>query len=108
MNEKFRENVFGQAVRLAGALVALAAPAARETISWDFVCIAGNVVLACIFGLLTTERVAAAPVTWNFEATSCAIIYPALPFGGCSPTQQYPALLATLTLDGPDSSGSAV
>ena len=30
------------------------------------------IVLACVFALLTTERVAAAPVTWDFIATSCS------------------------------------
>jgi hypothetical protein len=61
------------------------------------------ILLACVFGLLTTERVAAAPVTWDFQATSCSN------FGGagCVAAQQYPALLATLTLPGPDSAGSA-
>jgi hypothetical protein len=49
----------------------------------------------------------AAPVVWDFEATSCTVVYGAS-FGGCDPAQQYPALLATLTLPGPDSSGSAV
>jgi hypothetical protein len=50
MDEKFRENVFGRGVRLAGALVARASPAAHATISWDFieqsipVCTAGNFV----------------------------------------------------------------
>ena len=57
-------------------------------------------VLACVFALLTAERVAAAPVSWDFVATSC---------GGCIPRlgQQYPFELASLTLSGPDSSGLA-
>ena len=46
-----------------------------------------------------------ATVVWDFNATSCTLSYGT---NGCSPTQQYPALLATLTLPGPDSSGSAV
>jgi hypothetical protein len=64
------------------------------------------ILLACVFGLLTTERVAAAPVTWDFVATSCTAVIPNPPFG-CVATQHYPALVATLTLAGPDSSGSA-
>jgi hypothetical protein len=63
------------------------------------------VLLACAFALLTAERVAAAPVNWDFIATSCV----SEPFSppGCEAGQQYPLVLATLTLDGPDSSGSA-
>jgi hypothetical protein len=45
----------------------------------------------------------AAPVEWDFFATSCS----SYAVRGCDPTQKYPALLATLTLSGPDSSGSA-
>jgi hypothetical protein len=58
--------------------------------------------LACVFALLTAERVAAAPVTWEFIATGCA------PGGGCVSGQAYPVTLATFTLPGPDSSGSAL
>jgi hypothetical protein len=60
------------------------------------------ILLACAFVLLTAERVAASPVTWDFIATSCSND----PFG-CDPSQHYPLVLATLTLDGPDSSGLA-
>lgn len=42
----------------------------------------------------------AAPVEWDFVATGCAS-------GGCIAGQTYPVTLATLTLPGPDSSGSA-
>jgi hypothetical protein len=56
--------------------------------------------LACVFALLTAERVAAAPVTWDFVATGCAL-------GGCVSGQAYPVTIATFTLPGPDSSGSA-
>jgi hypothetical protein len=82
MDEKFHENVFGRGVRLAGALVARAAPAAHATISWDFieqsipVCTAGNFVTG---------------VGWV-----CA-----------EPSSPSPYVLASLTLPGPDSSGSA-
>jgi hypothetical protein len=49
----------------------------------------------------------AAPVTWDFFATSCSSPgYSGIE--GCDPKQTYPALLATLTLAGPDSSGSAM
>ena len=60
--------------------------------------------LACIFALLMAEHVVAAPVTWDFVANSCSTFSGT----GCDPKQQYPALIATLTLTGPDSSGSAV
>ncbi len=43
----------------------------------------------------------ASPVTFDFEATGCS-------GDACIAAQQYPALLATFTLPGPDSSGSAV
>jgi hypothetical protein len=62
------------------------------------------ILLACALGLLTAERVEAAPVTWDFVANSCSTFSGT----GCDPKQQYPALIATLTLTGPDSSGSAV
>ena len=66
------------------------------------------VLLACAFALLTAERVAAAPVTWDFIATSCSAAVAFTPVGGgCDPAQQYPLVVATLTLDGPDSSGNA-
>lgn len=63
------------------------------------------ILLACAFALLTAERVAASPVTWDFIATSC-ISDPFSP-PGCEASAQYPLVLATLTLTGPDSSGSA-
>ena len=63
------------------------------------------ILLACAFALLTAERVAAGPVTWDFIATSCSEIPGAN--SRCDPTQRYPLVLATLTLTGPDSSGSA-
>ena len=66
------------------------------------------VLLACAFALLTAERVAAAPVTWDFIATSC------------SGPAQYPQRRRLRTrrsttrwcsppspLTGPDSSGAA-
>jgi hypothetical protein len=56
---------------------------------------------ACVFALLTAERVAAAPVTWDFIATGCT-------YGNCLSGQHYPVTLATLILPGPDSSGTAV
>jgi hypothetical protein len=65
------------------------------------------VLLACAFALLTAERAAAAPVTWDFIVTSCDGPAFTMAGGGCNPAQQYPLVLATLTLDGPDSSGSA-
>ena len=66
----------------------------------------GLTLMACVFALLTAERVAASPITWDFYVTSCTDTGG---YGrGCDPTRQYPALLATLTLTGPDSSGSAV
>jgi hypothetical protein len=61
--------------------------------------------LACAFGLLTAERVEAAPVIWDFIATSCSEIPNADSL--CDPAQRYPLVLAELTLDGPDSSGRA-
>jgi hypothetical protein len=65
------------------------------------------ILLACAFGLLTAERVEAAPVEWDFIATGCT---PSSSFygGGCLSGQHYPVTLATLTLPGPDSSGTAV
>jgi hypothetical protein len=63
------------------------------------------ILLACAFALLTAERVAAAPVTWDFIATSCSLVAN-IP-SDCNPAQQYPLVLATLTLTGPDSSGEA-
>jgi hypothetical protein len=42
----------------------------------------------------------ATPVEWEFLATGCVN-------GGCLPGQAYPVTLATLTLAGPDSSGTA-
>jgi hypothetical protein len=60
------------------------------------------ILLACIFALLMAEQVVAAPVTWDFVANSCTAD------GGCVSGQHYPAVLATLTLPGSDSSGSAV
>jgi hypothetical protein len=63
--------------------------------------------LAALALLALTPPAHAAPVLWDFEATSCTVVYGAS-FGGCSTTQQYPAPLATLTLNGPDSSGTAV
>jgi hypothetical protein len=63
------------------------------------------VLLACAFALLTAERVAAAPVTWDFIATSCSEVPNAV--SQCNPAQHYPLVLATLTLFGPDSSGEA-
>jgi hypothetical protein len=65
------------------------------------------VLLACAFALLTAERVAAAPVTWDFIATSCSGPAQTLSAGGCEPSPHYPLVLATLTLTGPDSSGAA-
>jgi len=65
------------------------------------------ILLACAFALLTAERVAAAPVTWDFIATSCVGPAQTLGAGGCEPSPQYPLVLATLTLSGPDSSGEA-
>lgn len=47
----------------------------------------------------------ASPMTFDFEATGCSGDACA-PLRG-QPAQQYPALLATLTLPGPDSTGSA-
>jgi hypothetical protein len=73
---------------LAGVLAAIAMAAA---------------ILAALVAL--TYHPAHATVVWDFEATSCTLSYGT---NGCSPTQQYPALFATLTLPGPDSSGSAV
>jgi hypothetical protein len=61
--------------------------------------------LACAFALLTAERVAAAPVNWDFIATSCSLVAD-IP-SDCNPAQQYPLVLATLSLTGPDSSGEA-
>lgn len=61
--------------------------------------------LACAFALATAARVAAAPVTWDFIATSCSNEQ-GLP-SGCDPKTQYPVELATLNLAGPDASGSA-
>src|SRR4051812_1929156 len=69
------------------------------------------ILVACAFALLTTERVAAAPVTWEFIATGCHSDQQhqnSFLVEGCVPTQTYPVTLATLTLPGPDSSGSAV
>jgi hypothetical protein len=63
------------------------------------------VLLACAFALLTAERVAASPVTWDFIATSCSEVPNA--DSQCNPAQHYPLVLATLTLTGPDSSGQA-
>jgi hypothetical protein len=63
------------------------------------------ILLACAFGLLTAERVEAAPVEWDFIATGCT---PSSYGGGCLAGQHYPVTLATLTLPGPDSSGTAV
>jgi hypothetical protein len=57
------------------------------------------ILLACAFALLTAERVEAGPVAWDFIATGCS--------GGCISGQSYPVTLATLTLPGPDSSGTA-
>jgi hypothetical protein len=63
------------------------------------------ILLPCAFALLTAERVEAAPVTWDFIATGCSNG----PFNnGCVPAQTYPVELATLTLPGPNSSGTAV
>jgi hypothetical protein len=61
------------------------------------------ILLPCAFALLTAERVRAAPVEWDFIATDCTSYY-----GGCLAGQHYPVTLATLTLPGPDSSGTAV
>ena len=63
------------------------------------------ILLACASALLTAERVAASPVTWDFIATSCTLVAN-IP-SNCNPAQQYPLVLATLTLSGPDSSGEA-
>src|SRR5438067_2398880 len=68
------------------------------------------IVVACAFALLTTERVAAAPLTWDFIATGCSSnqqFANGLLVEGCDPRQTYPVVLATLALTGPDSSGSA-
>jgi predicted outer membrane lipoprotein len=62
------------------------------------------ILLACAFGLLTAERVEAAPVEWDFIATGCSTYYQG---NGCVAEQHYPVTLATLTLPGPDSSGTA-
>jgi hypothetical protein len=61
------------------------------------------ILLPCAFALLTAERVEAAPVEWDFIATGCTSLYG----GGCVSGQHYPVTLATLTLPGLDSSGSA-
>lgn len=69
------------------------------------------ILLPCVFALLTAARVEAAPITWDFVATGCTSngqFQSGLVFEGCVPTQAYPAVLATLTLTGPGSSGSAV
>jgi hypothetical protein len=66
------------------------------------------ILLACIFALLVAEHVAAAPVTWDFIATSCSGNVASRNSGGCEPQQAYPVVLATLTLTGPDSAGSAL
>jgi hypothetical protein len=67
------------------------------------------ILLACAFALLPAERVAADPVTWDFIATSCggAVANVRLGQYGCDSRQQYPFVLASLTLSGSDSSGSA-
>jgi hypothetical protein len=58
--------------------------------------------LAFVAGLaLAPLSTQAAPVTWDFIATSCA-------GNGCVAAQTYPVELATLALPGPDSSGSAI
>lgn len=64
--------------------------------------------LSYAFALLTAERVAAGPITWEFIATAC--IGPVSQHGesGCDPNQSYPLTLASLALSGPDSAGSAV
>src|SRR5205085_12432312 len=59
--------------------------------------------LACIFALLMAEHVVAAPGTWDFVANACSTFSGT----GCDAKQQYPALIATLTLRGPDSAGAA-
>jgi hypothetical protein len=56
-------------------------------------------------GLALPLPCAAAPVPWDFVATSCADD-PYNP-GSCGPRERYPVLLATLTLTGPTSSGAA-
>jgi PEP-CTERM motif len=61
------------------------------------------ILLPCAFALLAAERVEAAPVEWDFIATGCTSFY-----GGCISGQHYPVTLATFTLPGPDSSGTAV
>jgi hypothetical protein len=69
------------------------------------------ILVACAFALLTTERVEAAPVIWDFVATGCTSnqqFANSLFVEGCDPRQTYPVVLATLTLTGPDSSGSAI
>src|SRR5690349_17163835 len=65
------------------------------------------ILFACAFALLPAERVVAAPITWDFIATSCSDASVG-PLVGFDPTQKYPLVLATLTLSGPDSEGSAV
>jgi hypothetical protein len=59
------------------------------------------ILLPCAFALLTAERVGAAPVEWDFIATGCTSD------GGCVSGQHYSVTLATLTLPGLDSSGTA-
>jgi hypothetical protein len=69
------------------------------------------IVVACAFALLTTERVAAAPLTWDFIATGCSSnqqFANGFLVVGCDPKQTYPVVVAALTLTGPDSSGSAI
>jgi hypothetical protein len=63
------------------------------------------ILLPCAFALLTAERVEAAPVEWDFIATGCTSYYYD---GGCISGQHYPVTLATFTLPGLDSSGTAV
>jgi hypothetical protein len=63
------------------------------------------ILLPCAFALLAAERVGAAPVEWDFIATGCT---PSEAYHHCLSGQHYPVTLATLTLPGPDSSGTAV
>jgi hypothetical protein len=65
----------------------------------------GAVVLAVLaFVGIFSSPAHSAPVTWDFVATSCS---PFAPASSCDPKQAYPVVLATLTLPGPDSSGTA-
>jgi hypothetical protein len=63
--------------------------------------------LACL-PFINIGAANAAPVTWDFIATGCSGNVASRNSGGCEPQQTYPVVLATFTLTGPDSSGSAI